>query len=131
MCIRDRRDRAKADFAAKRQGHGDQHAYREIADTLGRAVEFTGYAEVVSEARVAGLVVGGEGAQVAREGDEIEPVSYTHLDVYKRQASIGALTHRQRSKLGVIPAKAGTNPEISQHPRWTERPQDGPGASPG
>jgi len=68
------RERAKADFAAKRQGHGDQHAYREIADTLGRAVEFTGYAEVVSEARVAGLVVGGEGAQVAREGDEIELV---------------------------------------------------------
>ncbi|GMA19059.1 hypothetical protein GCM10025862_10800 [Arsenicicoccus piscis] len=56
----EQRARAKADAKAKKQGHGDTHAYREIADTLGRAVQFTGYDEVVSEAQVAGLLVDGE-----------------------------------------------------------------------
>ncbi len=70
----EQRQRAKADAKAKKQGHGDTGVYREIADGLGRAVEFTGYAEVVSEGVVAGLVVGGQTRRTAREGDEIEIV---------------------------------------------------------
>ncbi len=70
----EQRERAKADARAKKQGHGAGTAYREIADRLGAAVEFTGYDETVSEGRVAGLLAGGEPVPAARAGDEIELV---------------------------------------------------------
>jgi len=72
--MQEQRDRAKADAKAKKVAHGDTQAYREVADALGTAVEFTGYSEVVSEARVAGLVVAGQSVPVAREGDDVELV---------------------------------------------------------
>ncbi|GAA4354036.1 alanine--tRNA ligase [Angustibacter luteus] len=68
------RDRAKADARAKKTGLVDTSAYRSLADGLGRDVEFTGYDEVTSEARVSGLLVDGHPASSAREGDEIELV---------------------------------------------------------
>jgi len=70
----EQRDRAKADAKAKKGAHKDASAYREVADSLGRAVEFTGYTEVVSEASVRGLVAAGGLVQSARVGDEIELV---------------------------------------------------------
>src|SRR4051794_24111179 len=68
------RDRAKADARAKKTGHVDTSAYRALADGLGREVQFTGYDEVTSEATVSGLLVGGEPARSAQEGDEVELV---------------------------------------------------------
>ncbi len=56
----EQRNRAKADAKAKKGGHLDATAYREIADSLGRPVQFTGYTDVVSEGSVRGLVSGGE-----------------------------------------------------------------------
>ena len=44
-----------------------------------------------------GLIVGsifGVAAYTAAEGDPLEPVSYTHLDVYKRQVSWSSPTPR-------------------------------------
>jgi len=70
----EQRDRAKADARAKKVSHGGSPAYREVAEALGASVEFTGYSEVVSEARVAGLVLDGASVPVAREGDDIELV---------------------------------------------------------
>ncbi|HET6625738.1 MAG TPA: alanine--tRNA ligase [Nocardioidaceae bacterium] len=70
----EQRDRAKADAKAKKGQHADAGAYREVADDIGRAVEFTGYHEVVSEATVRGIVTGTGVAQAAREGDEVELV---------------------------------------------------------
>jgi alanyl-tRNA synthetase len=70
----EQRDRAKADARAKKTGHVDTSAYRELADTLGRPVEFTGYDEVVSEARVSGLLVDGRSAAAATEGQDVEIV---------------------------------------------------------
>ncbi|HKG52502.1 MAG TPA: alanine--tRNA ligase [Actinomycetales bacterium] len=70
----EQRDRAKADARAKKSGHVDMSAYRALADALGKPVEFTGYAEVTSDARLAGLLVGGEAASSAREGDAVEVV---------------------------------------------------------
>ena len=68
------RDRAKADARSRRTGHLDATAFRDVADRLGRAVRFTGYDEVASEAAVIG-VVGADGAlDVAREGDEVDVV---------------------------------------------------------
>ncbi len=70
----EQRHRAKADAKAKKVAHGDTTAYRQVADALGSAVEFTGYSEVVSEARVAGLVVAGASVPVAHQGDDVELV---------------------------------------------------------
>ncbi|MBA2560762.1 MAG: alanine--tRNA ligase [Propionibacteriales bacterium] len=52
----EQRDRAKADAKAKKGQHADARVYRDVADAMGRAVEFTGYDEVVSEARVTGIL---------------------------------------------------------------------------
>ncbi|HSV41647.1 MAG TPA: alanine--tRNA ligase [Nocardioidaceae bacterium] len=70
----EQRDRAKADAKAKKTKHGDASAYREVADSLGSAVQFLGYDEIVSEGTVRGIVAAGGSAQAAREGDEIELV---------------------------------------------------------
>ena len=70
----EQRERAKADAQAKKGQHGDARAYREVADSLGRGVEFTGYTEVVSEGAVRGLVAAGGVVDSAREGDEVELV---------------------------------------------------------
>jgi alanyl-tRNA synthetase len=70
----EQRQRAKADAKAKKGQHQDAGAYRTIADSLGRAVEFTGYGDVVSEGAVRGLVADGDVITSAGEGDEIELV---------------------------------------------------------
>jgi alanyl-tRNA synthetase len=68
------RDRAKADAREKRTGGRDTGGYRGVADSLGRPVEFTGYEEIVSEGRVAGLLVDGEPVPVAGAGQDVELV---------------------------------------------------------
>ncbi|MGA8045365.1 MAG: alanine--tRNA ligase [Dermatophilaceae bacterium] len=72
--MQEQRDRAKADAQAKKVGHGGTSAYRQLADSLGREVEFTGYDEVASEARVAGLIRDGEPVVAARVGEDVEVV---------------------------------------------------------
>jgi len=70
----EQRDRAKADARSKKGQHRDASAYRAVADTLGRGVEFTGYSEIVTEASVRGIVTSGGVVESAREGDDIELV---------------------------------------------------------
>ena len=70
----EQRDRAKADARAKKGQHVDARAYREVADSMGRPVDFTGYDEVVTEGAVRGIVAAGGVVQSAGEGDEIELV---------------------------------------------------------
>ena len=70
----EQRQRAKADARAKKQGHADTGVYRTLADSVGQAVEFTGYREVTSEARVRGLVAAGAAVPAVRAGDEVEVV---------------------------------------------------------
>jgi alanyl-tRNA synthetase len=70
----EQRDRAKADARAKKAGHHDTVGYRSVADTLGRAVDFTGYDEVVTSARVAGLLVDGEPVPTVGAGTDVEVV---------------------------------------------------------
>jgi alanyl-tRNA synthetase len=72
--MNEQRDRAKADARSKKSAHGDTSVYRSALDLLGRAVEFTGYQETVSEAQVAGLLVDGVSVPSAHAGDEIELV---------------------------------------------------------
>ena len=70
----EQRERAKADAQAKKGKHAGGHAYREVADSIGHAVEFTGYDQVVSEGAVRGILSGGGVTRSAREGDEVELV---------------------------------------------------------
>lgn len=71
--MKEQRERAKADAQAKKTGHADLHAYREIADNSG-ATDFTGYSLTENEASIVGLLVNGVSSPAAREGDEVEVV---------------------------------------------------------
>ncbi len=71
--MKEQRERAKADARAKKTGHADLSAYREVADTSGSTV-FTGYADHEGEATVVGLLVDGLPSPAASEGDEVEVV---------------------------------------------------------
>ncbi|GAA3831462.1 alanine--tRNA ligase [Nocardioides panacisoli] len=72
--MQEQRDRAKADAKAKKGAHRDAAAYREVADAMGAAVQFTGYDTVVDEGTVRGIVAAGGVVDAAGEGDEIELV---------------------------------------------------------
>ncbi|MFF2186567.1 alanine--tRNA ligase [Streptomyces sp. NPDC058155] len=71
--MKEQRDRAKADAKAKKTGHADLSAYREVADTSG-STEFTGYTGTEGESRIVGLLVDGVPSPAATEGDEVEVV---------------------------------------------------------
>ncbi|MFH8367102.1 alanine--tRNA ligase [Streptomyces sp. NPDC018031] len=71
--MKEQRERAKADAKAKKTGHADLSAYREIADTAG-ATDFTGYLSTEGESTVVGLLVDGVPAPAASEGDEVEVI---------------------------------------------------------
>jgi len=71
--MREQRERAKADAKAKKTGHADLSAYREVADTSG-STEFTGYSDTSGESTVVGLLVDGVSSPAASEGDEVEVV---------------------------------------------------------
>ncbi len=69
----EQRTRAKADAKARKTGHTDLSAYREVLDA-GGPVEFTGYAEVERESRVRALLSGGNGLAEAGQGETLELV---------------------------------------------------------
>ncbi|MFK4267008.1 alanine--tRNA ligase [Streptomyces milbemycinicus] len=71
--MKEQRERAKADAKAKKTGHADLSAYREVADTSGSTV-FTGYTDTEGESTVVGLLVDGLPSPAATEGDEVEVV---------------------------------------------------------
>ncbi|MEU5219318.1 alanine--tRNA ligase [Streptomyces sp. NPDC020807] len=71
--MKEQRERAKADAKAKKTGHADMTAYREIADSNG-ATEFVGYTNTEGETTVVGLLVNGVPSPAASEGDEVEVV---------------------------------------------------------
>ncbi|GAB3883046.1 alanine--tRNA ligase [Terrabacter terrigena] len=70
----EQRDRAKADARAKKSAHGDTSVYRRLSDALGRQVEFTGYDQTVTDARVRGLIRDGAIVDRVGQGDDIEVV---------------------------------------------------------
>jgi alanyl-tRNA synthetase len=131
----EQRRRARADAAAKKAGHVDTSTYREIAQALGAPVEFTGYDQLSSEATLRGLLVGGEAADVAHEGQPIEVVLnrtpfYAEgggqladaglivldgalIEVTDVQSPIpGLIVHRSRVVSGEVKVGAGVRAEI-------------------
>jgi alanyl-tRNA synthetase len=95
----EQRKRAKADAQARKTGHADLHAYREVLEEGGQ-VEFTGYHEVSRESRVRALLSGGNGLVEAGEGDTVELV----LDTTPFYAEGGG----QQPDLGVITVGGGS-----------------------
>jgi alanyl-tRNA synthetase len=69
----EQRQRAKADARAKKTGHVDVSAYRDVLDSAGPS-DFTGYDEVLSEGAVRGLLRAGAAVGSAGAGEEIELV---------------------------------------------------------
>ncbi len=67
------RQRAKADAAARRSGHGDLSEYRTVLDAHGRT-DFLGYHDLAAQARVIGLLVDGAGVPAAGQGSAVEVV---------------------------------------------------------
>ncbi len=65
------RDRAKADAAVRRIGHGDLGEYRTVLDAHG-GTEFLGYTDLAVESRVVGLLVDGVGVPAAGQGSAVE-----------------------------------------------------------
>ncbi|WP_457110905.1 alanine--tRNA ligase [Marmoricola sp. URHA0025 HA25] len=130
----EQRQRAKEDAKSKKGLHVSTAAYRQVADTLGRPVEFTGYDDVVSESAVQGLisadgsVVGAAGAgevlevvldrtpfyaegggQLADEG-VIELDNGARLEVLDVQSPIsGLVVHRVKVVEGEVVAGAAAH----------------------
>ena len=67
----EQRRMAKEDSRRKKGGGLDVSAYRALREAAG-ATEFVGYAQVVADARVTGLLVDGVPAQAAGEGSSVE-----------------------------------------------------------
>ncbi|MGH3912154.1 MAG: alanine--tRNA ligase [Pseudonocardiaceae bacterium] len=65
------RERAKADAAARRSGHGDLGQYRVVLDAHGRT-DFLGYTDLTAEAQVVGLLLEGVEVPTAGEGSAVE-----------------------------------------------------------
>jgi alanyl-tRNA synthetase len=88
------RQRAKADAAARRSGHGDLSEYRSVLDARGRT-DFLGYDELSAEARVIGLLVNGVGVPAAGAGNAVEVVldrTPFYAEGGGQQADTGTLT---------------------------------------
>jgi len=70
----EQRTRAREDARAKRAGRTDTAGYRQVADELGREVDFLGYEVLAAEGRVVGLLRDGTSVPVALAGDDVELV---------------------------------------------------------
>ena len=68
----EQRARAKADSRAKKMAHTDLHIYREFVDN--HPTRFTGYTELVDEAKVLGLVSNGELVSSVTPGQAVEVI---------------------------------------------------------
>ncbi|MGH3518043.1 MAG: alanine--tRNA ligase, partial [Haloechinothrix sp.] len=67
------RQRAKADAAARKSGHGDMSVYRTLLERHGET-QFLGYTDLQAEARVIGILADGVPVQRISAGDRAELV---------------------------------------------------------
>ncbi|OFT58306.1 alanine--tRNA ligase [Corynebacterium sp. HMSC05H05] len=93
--MQEQRERAKADNKAKKHRNVDESLYREWVDA--NPTEFVGYDQLTHDAKVIGLVRGGEKVGEVAQGDEVEVI----LDVTPMYAeSGGQMADRGRLVMG-------------------------------
>ncbi|GAB3195028.1 alanine--tRNA ligase [Nocardioides hungaricus] len=132
----EQRQRAKDDARAKRGQHRDASAYREVADTMGGPVEFTGYDVIADEGTVRGIVADGGvvrsagpgelvevvldrtpfyaegGGQLADQG-VIELTNGARLEVYDVQSPVtGLIVHKAKVVEGEVAAGLGAHAAV-------------------
>ncbi|SDY35168.1 alanyl-tRNA synthetase [Amycolatopsis xylanica] len=71
--MNEQRQRAKADAAARKSGHGDLSAYRQVLDQHGET-QFLGYTDLQATAKVVGLLEDGAPVRSVAEGHKAELV---------------------------------------------------------
>ncbi|MDR2379347.1 MAG: alanine--tRNA ligase [Bifidobacteriaceae bacterium] len=69
--MREQRERARADAAAKKTGHTDTSLYQELSGQVG-LTDFTGYTDFESRGRLAALILDGQPAPAARAPAALE-----------------------------------------------------------
>ncbi|KAA9150878.1 alanine--tRNA ligase [Amycolatopsis acidicola] len=69
--MEEQRQRAKADAASRKKGHGDLSVYRELLEKHGET-DFLGYTDLQSASRVIGLLKDGQGVRSVKAGDKAE-----------------------------------------------------------
>ncbi|MBA2699184.1 MAG: alanine--tRNA ligase [Nocardioidaceae bacterium] len=117
------RARARADSQAKKGQHSDASAYREVFDTMGGAVTFTGYDEVVTDARVTGLIGSSGGIASASVGESFELVldrTPFYAEGGGQLADQGAIELSNGARLQVIDVQSPTRGVIVHHVRVIE-----------
>ncbi|MGW5522325.1 alanine--tRNA ligase [Gordonia sp. NPDC003950] len=94
--------RAKADATARKTGHADAGIYREFLDR--GPTEFTGYEELVSEARVLGLIADGVRVRNATAGQELTVIldrTPLYAESGGQMADTGSITTSTGARLRV------------------------------
>ncbi|MDH3060261.1 alanine--tRNA ligase, partial [Gordonia alkanivorans] len=98
----EQKQRAKADATARKTGHADLSVYRDFLDR--GPTEFTGFDELVSEARVLGLVADGARVPVATAGQELTVVlnrTPLYAESGGQMADVGTITTGSGVRLSV------------------------------
>ncbi|MBA2443950.1 MAG: alanine--tRNA ligase, partial [Nocardioidaceae bacterium] len=116
----EQRDRAKADAKAKKGQHLDARVYREVADSLGKPVEFTGYHEVVSDGAVAGLITDAGAVRHVVEGETFELVldrTPFYAEGGGQLADQGVIELANGARVEVLDVQSPTRGLIAHHAR--------------
>ncbi|QWF84297.1 alanine--tRNA ligase [Amycolatopsis sp. CA-230715] len=71
--MEEQRQRAKADAASRKSGHGDLSVYRQLLEQGGET-QFLGYTDLQATAKVVGLLSGGVPVRSAKRGEKVELV---------------------------------------------------------
>ncbi|WP_168707112.1 alanine--tRNA ligase [Gordonia paraffinivorans] len=98
----EQKQRAKADANARKTGHADLSVYREFLDR--GPTEFTGFEELVSEAKVLGLVADGNRIPAAAAGQELTVVldrTPLYAESGGQMADVGTITTSSGVRLAV------------------------------
>ena len=121
--MNEQRQRAKDDARAKKGQHRDASAYREVADELGRPVEFTGYQTVVDEGTVQGIVAAGGVVRAAGPGELVEVVldrTPFYAEGGGQLADQGVIELGNGARLEVLDVQSPVNGVVAHHVRVLE-----------
>ncbi|MGY2703165.1 alanine--tRNA ligase [Nocardioides sp. HB32] len=121
--MNEQRQRAKDDAKAKKGQHRDASAYREVADAMGRPVEFTGYDTVVDEGSVRGIVAAGGVVRSAGPGELVEIVldrTPFYAEGGGQLADQGVIELENGARLEVLDVQSPVTGVVAHHVRVLE-----------